>query len=98
MVELYEKLGFEVVGQNDRGTTLAYGDTKLFLFEARTREDVQQRELGLLSNHPGSTTSPFLATMSTRCIGASWQRGPRPEVRRPTRTGARAFGCGTCTA
>jgi catechol 2,3-dioxygenase-like lactoylglutathione lyase family enzyme len=59
-VELYEKLGFEVVGQNDRGTTLAYGDTKLFLFEARMREDVQQRELGLLSNPPGLDHISFL--------------------------------------
>ena len=40
--------------------TLAYGDTKLFLFEARTREDVQQRELGLLSNPPGLDHISFL--------------------------------------
>jgi catechol 2,3-dioxygenase-like lactoylglutathione lyase family enzyme len=48
-----ERLGFEVVGENDGGVTLAVGEARLFLFEGRSDGQRTVRELGLSANPPG---------------------------------------------
>jgi catechol 2,3-dioxygenase-like lactoylglutathione lyase family enzyme len=59
-VGFYEQLGFEVVGENDRGVTLALGEARLFLFEGRSDARPTVRELGLSANPPGLDHISFL--------------------------------------
>jgi catechol 2,3-dioxygenase-like lactoylglutathione lyase family enzyme len=52
-VAFYVDLGFEALSENERGVTLARGEAKLFLFEARVGGQAPARELGLFGNPPG---------------------------------------------
>jgi catechol 2,3-dioxygenase-like lactoylglutathione lyase family enzyme len=59
-VAFYEDLGFETLGENDRGVTVARAEAKLFLFEARVGGRAPARQLGLFGNPPGIDHVSFL--------------------------------------
>jgi catechol 2,3-dioxygenase-like lactoylglutathione lyase family enzyme len=59
-VAFYGDLGFETLGENDRGVTMARGDAKLFLFADRVGGPAPTRELGLFGNPPGIDHVSFL--------------------------------------
>ena len=52
-VAYYGQMGFEALSESDRGVTVARGEAKLFLFEARVGGPDPARELGLFANPPG---------------------------------------------
>jgi catechol 2,3-dioxygenase-like lactoylglutathione lyase family enzyme len=59
-VAFYGDLGFETLSENERGVTVARGEAKLFLFEARVGGQAPARELGLFENPPGIDHVSFL--------------------------------------
>jgi catechol 2,3-dioxygenase-like lactoylglutathione lyase family enzyme len=92
-VGFYERLGFEVVGENDRGVTLALGETRLFLIESRSDAQPTVRELGLSANPPGSDHISFLVAdvdaLQRDLSSRGTETGGEPNVQD---WGARAFG------
>jgi catechol 2,3-dioxygenase-like lactoylglutathione lyase family enzyme len=59
-VAFYADLGFKALSENDRGVTVARGEAKLFLYEARVGGGAPARELGLFENPPGIDHVSFL--------------------------------------
>ena len=93
-VQFYQRLGFELLGQNDRGATLALGPAKLFLFPARSGDDRPVgRDLGLSGNPPGIDHISFLVgdvdALHHRLTAEGIDTGPTPADQD---WGARAFG------
>jgi methylmalonyl-CoA/ethylmalonyl-CoA epimerase len=93
-VQFYERLGFEVLVENDRGVTLALGSAKLFVFQAQPGDDrAVRRDLGLYGNPPGIDHISFLVD-DVDALHASFtangiDAGPAPGDQD---WGARAFG------
>jgi methylmalonyl-CoA/ethylmalonyl-CoA epimerase len=92
--EFYQRLGFALLAENDRGVTLVLGPAKLFLFPAESGDDRPvRRDLGLYGNPPGLDHISFLvddvdalhASLAANGIHA----GPAPSDQD---WGARAFG------
>jgi methylmalonyl-CoA/ethylmalonyl-CoA epimerase len=53
-VRFYQRLGFTVLFESDRGVTVGFGTAKLFLFAAQPEDDRKaDRHLGLAGNPPG---------------------------------------------
>jgi catechol 2,3-dioxygenase-like lactoylglutathione lyase family enzyme len=88
-----EQLGFEVVGENDRGVTLALGEARLFLFEGRSDPQPAVRELGLSANPPGLDHISFLVAdvdaLRRGLTSRGIETGGEPSEQE---WGARAFG------
>jgi methylmalonyl-CoA/ethylmalonyl-CoA epimerase len=93
-VQFYQRLGFEVLFQSDRGVTVALGQAKLFLFPAQPGDERSVgRHLGLSGNPPGIDHISFLvddvdalhASLASNGVDA----GPQPADQD---WGARAFG------
>lgn len=92
--QFYQRLGFELLAENDRGVTLVLGPARLFLFPAQSGDDrAVSRSLGLYGNPPGIDHISFLvddvdalhASLTANGIDA----GPAPGDQD---WGARAFG------
>jgi catechol 2,3-dioxygenase-like lactoylglutathione lyase family enzyme len=89
----YADLGFETVSENDRGVTVARGEARLFLFEARVGGQVAARELGLFGNPPGIDHVSFLVddvdSLYDELVARGIETAGRPSDQD---WGARAFG------
>jgi methylmalonyl-CoA/ethylmalonyl-CoA epimerase len=92
-VDFYQRLGFGVLGENDRGVTLALGPAKLFLFSACSGGNRPvRRRLGLFGNPPGIDHISFLVddvdALHTNLMANGIDAGPAPADQD---WGARAF-------
>jgi methylmalonyl-CoA/ethylmalonyl-CoA epimerase len=93
-VRFYQRLGFEVLAENDRGVTLSLGPAKLFLFPARPGDGrAVGRDLGLFGNPPGIDHISFLVddvdALHASLMADGVDAGPRPADQD---WGARVFG------
>jgi len=92
-VAFYGQLGFEALSENDRGVTVARGEAKLFLFEARVGGPDPARELGLFGNPPGIDHVSFLVDDVDALHGELVARGLKTAGMPSDQDwGARAFG------
>jgi catechol 2,3-dioxygenase-like lactoylglutathione lyase family enzyme len=92
-VAFYRDLGFGIVGENDRGATVARGEAKLFLFETRVDGPASTRELGLFGNPPGIDHVSFVVDDVDALHGELVARGVQTAGEPSDQDwGARAFG------
>jgi len=93
-VQFYQRIGFEVLAENDQGATLILGPAKLFLFPAQAGDDRgDRRHLGLYGNPPGIDHISFLVDdvdgLHASLAAKGIDTGPAPTDQD---WGARAFG------